>query len=133
MTNITQGFRMKIQVNTDDNIAGREALASHVSATVQKALDRFREHITRVELHLSDENSAKNGKVDAGDQRCLLEVRLEGRQPVAVTDQAATLHQAVQGAADKMARLLDTTFGRLRDQRVPAPDLPVRRADPAQP
>lgn len=105
---------MKIQLNTDVNIEGTEALAAHVSDTVGRAIGHFSEHVTRVEVHLSDENANKNGE---HDKRCMLEARLEGRQPVAVTEHAATLHQAVSGAAHKMARLLDSTLGRLNEHR----------------
>ena len=45
-----------------------------------------------------------------------MEARLEGRQPTAVTHQAATLHEAVDGAADKLAASLESTLGRLRDR-----------------
>ena len=112
---------MKIQVNTDANVDGHERLVAHVSATVEHALARFKEHVTRVEVHLSDENAAKTGPQD---QRCLMEARLEGRQPVAVTEHAATQEQAVNGAVQKMQRLLDSTLGRLHAQRhtAPAPD-----------
>ncbi|WP_298829834.1 HPF/RaiA family ribosome-associated protein [uncultured Piscinibacter sp.] len=105
---------MKIQLNTDVHIDGNEALAAQVSATVEQALDRFSEHITRVEVHLADENAGNNGQKD---HRCMLEARLEGRQPVAVTAHAATLEQAVQGAAQKLAHLLDSTLGRLHEHR----------------
>lgn len=105
---------MKIQLNTDDHIQGNEALAARVSATVEQALARFSEHVTRVEIHLSDANGGKQGQKD---QRCMLEARSEGRQPVAVTEHAATLEQAVHGAAQKLARLLDSTFGRLNEHR----------------
>lgn len=100
---------MKIQVNTDDNIEGREALATRVSATVEHALQRFRDQVTRLEVHLSDQNGAKCGQ---RDKRCVMEARLEGRQPVAASDDAATLDQAVRGAADKLARLIDSQLGR---------------------
>ncbi len=120
---------MKIQLNTDVNIEGSEALAAQVSATVEQALERFSEHITRVEVHLSDENAGKNGQ---RDHRCMLEARLEGRQPVAVSDQAATLEQAVHGAAHKLARLLDSTLGRLHDHREKTSGLPLSGTDPAQ-
>ncbi|MFT5390441.1 MAG: ribosome-associated translation inhibitor RaiA [Gammaproteobacteria bacterium] len=113
---------MKIQLNTDAHIDGTEALAAQVSATVEQALERFGEHVTRVEVHLSDENGGKSGQ---HDQRCMLEARLERRQPVAVTDHAATLEQAVHGAAQKLARLLDSTLGRLHDHREEAPSLPL--------
>jgi ribosome-associated translation inhibitor RaiA len=118
---------MKIQLNTDVHINGTEALAAQVSATVEQALERFSAHITRVEVHLSDENGGKNGQ---HDQRCMLETRLEGRQPVAVTEHAATLEQAVNGAAQKLAHLLDSTLGRLHDHREKTSGLPLSGTDP---
>ena len=45
-----------------------------------------------------------------------MEARLEGHQPVAVTDEAATIDQAIDGAAEKLKRLLDHTLGRLHDR-----------------
>jgi hypothetical protein len=56
----------------------------------------------------------------------VMEARLEGRQPVAVTHQAATLDQAVEGAAHKLARLIESTLGRSHDQA-------SRRTDPPLP
>jgi ribosomal subunit interface protein len=120
---------MKIQLNTGVNIEGTEALAAQVNATVKQALERFSEHITRVEVHLSDENAGKSGQ---RDHRCMLEARLEGRQPVAVTDQAATLEQAVHGAAHKLVRLLDSTLGRLHDHREKTSGLPLSGTEPPQ-
>lgn len=115
---------MQIQINTDRNIEGREALAAQVSSVVESALSRIRDHITRVEVHLSDENSDKKGGND--NMRCVMEARLEGRQPIAVTHQAATLDHAVDGAADKLSRSIESTLGRLRDQK-------SRRTDPPPP
>jgi ribosome-associated translation inhibitor RaiA len=104
---------MQIQLNTDHNVEGHEALAAQVSGTVESALSRFSEHITRVEVHLSDENAGKSGE---HDKRCLMEARLEGRHPIAVTHQAATLDQAVDGAAEKLTHMIESTIGRLREQ-----------------
>jgi len=112
---------MQIQINTDRNIEAHEALSAQVRGVVQSALSRISDHITRVEVHLSDENSQKSGQ---NDKRCLLEARLEGRQPIAVTHQAATLEQAVDGAADKLSRMIDSTLGRLREQRSSRTDPP---------
>lgn len=120
---------MKIQVNTDTHIDGHERLAAHVSATIEHALKRFSDHVTRVEVHLSDENGEKSGP---HDQRCMLEVRLEGRQPVAVTEHADTQEQAVVGATQKMQRLLDSTLGRLQAQRGKALDPATLVSDPDQ-
>jgi ribosome-associated translation inhibitor RaiA len=114
---------MQIQINTDHNVPGREALSAHVSAVVESALSHVKERVTRVEVHLSDENGPKTG---ARDMRCAMEARLADLQPVAVTDEAATLHQAIDGAAEKLARLIEHTLGRLRDER-------KHRTDPVPP
>jgi len=106
---------MQIQMNTDGNIEGHEALATQVSSVVENALKHVSDHITRVEVHLSDENSDKQGGND--DMRCVMEARLEGRQPVAVTHHAANVDQAVDGAAGKLTRMIESTLGRLRDQK----------------
>ena len=100
---------MQIQINTDHHIEGREALAAHVRGVVEGALKRFGEHITRVEVHLSDENANKSGR---HDMRCVIEARLRGRPPVAVTQHAETLHQAIDGASDKVTRLIESALGR---------------------
>jgi hypothetical protein len=47
----------------------------------------------------------------------MMEARLKGRQPTAVTCQAATLDQAIAGAADKLKRSLESTLERLRGHR----------------
>ena len=106
---------MQIEINTDGNIEGHEALAAQVSGVVESALRRFSEHITRVDVHLSDENSDK--KVGRNAMRCMMEVRLEGRQPIVVTHQAATLDETVDGAADKLTRLIEHTLGRLHEKQ----------------
>lgn len=103
---------MQIQINTDNNIEGSDELTQQTQAVVESALERFAQRITRVEVHLSDENSKKGGR----DKRCVMEARLEGMQPVAVTDQAENMEQAVNGAADKLEKLLDHELGRLSDR-----------------
>lgn len=113
---------MKIQINVDRNIEGHEALAVQFSGAVQTALSRISEHITRVEVHLSDENSNKKGGND--DIRCMMEARVEGRQPIAVTHRAATLDQAVDGAAEKLTISIKSTLGRMSDQESGRTDPP---------
>ncbi len=105
---------MLIQLNTDGNILGNEARAQQVEIVLRDALAHLTQHITRLEVHLSDVNSeAKQG---AKDMRCLLEARLAGRQPTAVSHQAATVEQALHGAADKLKHSLESTLGRLNQQ-----------------
>lgn len=107
---------MQIQINIDHNFEVHEATMTQFRNTVQDALSHFSEHITRVEIHLSDENADKSGQ---NDKRCLLEARLEGRQPMAVTHSAANLSQALHGAADKMTRMIESTLGRAQHSRRP--------------
>ncbi len=114
---------MQIQVNTDHNIKGGEGLTTYVSDALEQALTLCRDHITRVEVHLSDENSNKKNGVD--DIRCVVEARLEGRQPIAVTHQGATVNQAVDAAAEKLTRMIESTLGRLHDQKIRRTDPPV--------
>ncbi len=101
---------MQVELRTDHNIEGHDALAEQVKGVVEDALSAFSDRITTVEVHLSNQNSEQQ---DGNDSlRCLIEARLEGRQPITVTDQAATLDQAIDGAADKLARRLQHTLGR---------------------
>lgn len=109
---------MQIQINTDNHIEGHETLSTWASGEVKGALARHGDQITRVEVHLSDENGHKSG---LHDKCCVLEVRLQGRPPVAVTEHAENLHQAVTGAANKMNRLIENTLGRA-SRPVPVPE-----------
>ncbi len=105
---------MQVLLNTDESVQGRDALARHAEEVVQRALDRFSREVTRVEVHLSDVNAEKVGE---NDKRCLMEARVAGIQPIAVTEHANSLHQAIDGAAQKLKRLLDSTLGKLGDQK----------------
>jgi ribosome-associated translation inhibitor RaiA len=101
---------VQIQVNTDDNVEGGEELSARISTEIHTRLDRFSQHITRIEVHLSDENADKSG---VSDKRCLIEARLEGRQPQVASEHAATLEGAYSGAAKKLQRVLESTLGKL--------------------
>lgn len=105
---------MQIQINTGESVEGREALHRHTETVVNDALGRFADHVTRVEIHLSDVNGQKAGDKD---KRVMMEARIAGRQPIAVTEQAGSLHQAIEGATQKLKRSLDGTFGKLADKR----------------
>jgi hypothetical protein len=89
---------MQIQINSDKNIV--------VNAETAKLIE--------ADLHrLSDENAGKSGP---RDKRCLLEARPKSRPPLTVTNESSDVQSAVSGAAGKMQRLLETTFGRLADK-----------------
>jgi hypothetical protein len=50
---------MTIQVNTDNHIEGKEELINYISNLYSEKLSRFDAHVTRIEIHLSDENAGK--------------------------------------------------------------------------
>ncbi len=101
---------MTIQFNTDNNVSVHEAFGSKLDGILSDELSRFSEYITRLEVHLSDVNGSKDG---INDKRCMLEARLKGKQPIAVTEQANTYDLAVTGAIDKLKTSLDTIVGRM--------------------
>ncbi len=112
---------MQVILNTDHNLTATEELKARVEAEVTAAIDRFSDRVTRVEAHLNDENSRKSGPAD---KRCVLEARVRGHPPVAVTADAEDYDLALAAAADKLARALDSLLGRLEDKRAasePAP------------
>ena len=102
---------MMIQLNTDNNLSVHKAFGAKLNGLLSDGLSRFSEHITRLEVHLSDENGSKGGQ---NDKRCLLEARLKGRSPIAVTELANNYELAVNGAIDKLNASLDTILGRMR-------------------
>jgi hypothetical protein len=100
---------VQVLINTDHSVGDYEALSTHVTDVVTGALKHHRGHITRVEVHIGDENGAKSGP---DDKRCMMEARLEGRGPFAVTHHAETVNSAVHGAAEALTKVLDSALGR---------------------
>ena len=102
---------MQIQVNSDNHIQSSQRLEEWVRTTIESTLDRYEEDLTRVEVHLADENGDKPGP---HDMRCQLEARPKGHQPISVTHKADSLEQAIDGAAEKLEHALEHLFGKLR-------------------
>lgn len=100
---------MQIEVTTDKNIDAHGPALDRFAAAVDTALERFGDRLTRVEVHLADDNA---GKAGADDKRCTLEARPAGQQPVAVTNHADSVDDALSGALRKLAHLLDSRFGK---------------------
>jgi ribosome-associated translation inhibitor RaiA len=99
-----------IQFNTDKNVNGSDEFTAPFITLIKDKLKRYSKQITRLEVHLSDEDGPKNG---LNAKRCLMEARLEGRQPISVSHQDDTDNQAITGALDKLTSSLDTILGRL--------------------
>lgn len=101
---------MTIQFNTDRYVSGNEAAVAPLKEMISEGLSRFSHQITRVEAHLSDINGNKESE---NDKRCVLEARLEGLNPLTVTNHANTHEQAVEGAVDKLTTVIEKTLGRM--------------------
>ena len=109
---------MKVQVNTSNDIENKDALERWASDYLNEQLGRFDQDITSIEVQMTDENhAAKGGGID---KRRMMEARVNGRAPIAVTNYASDQNLAFRGAADKLAHALDHAFGKLdrREHRV---------------
>lgn len=105
---------MMIQVNTGRQTPDSAGLTEYVEKLIHDEFDRFADRITRVEVHLTDVNSA--AKSGGDDKRCQIEVRMSGLQPLSATNHADSHELAMNGAAGKMLRLIEATLGRLDDR-----------------
>lgn len=95
---------MKIQINTDHNISGSQELNRYIDSSLSEHFERYNKALTRIEVHLSDENAGKYG---INDKRCLLEARIANHQPIVVSHHAGTIHEAIEVASTKLLRSLD--------------------------
>ena len=102
---------MQIQINTDRHIDANVELKTRVESTVEGALSRFTSRITRVEVHLSDQNGSQ--KSGSNDKRCVLEARLNGMKPINVSADGSSYEQSLDDAAKKLETLLGRTLDRL--------------------
>lgn len=108
---------MQIGVHCDDRILCDGELIRRVEGVIAGTLGRFSSRISRVEAHLRDLNSAKPG---ARDLICSLDARIEGGAAVLASHEAATLTEAIHGAADKLERLVVRDLRQL-DETVRSP------------
>jgi ribosome-associated translation inhibitor RaiA len=98
---------MEIEVRSGHNIDGDDAIIAHVKDVVEKSMSHFTSRITHVDVHLGDDNAKKGG---SEDKHCVMEAHLAGLKPIAVRDQASSVHQAVKGAAGKLKSAIESTL-----------------------
>jgi ribosome-associated translation inhibitor RaiA len=103
---------MKILINTDRTIKGDENHQAYFTELIATELDRFESYISKIEVHLSDQNGNKEGRDDI---HCLIEARIEGKQPIAVSKQANSTKLAISGAIEKLKAALETIVGRMQN------------------
>jgi hypothetical protein len=102
---------MIIQINTDNNLSIDERSNDFFSAQISEELQHFSSHITRIELHLKDESAGKDG---LNYISCVLEARLENRQPIAVTSQEDSIDLAVSSAIEKAKTAINSIMGKIQ-------------------
>ena len=106
---------MQVQVETDNHVEGREKLIEHVEGVIRDAVDRYEDQVTHVEAHLGDVNGGDKSGSD--DMRCMFEARVAGLKNIAVKHQAESLHLAIEGAADKLTKALESALGKQQDRQ----------------
>ena len=103
---------MTIQLNADNHLHIHAAFSEKLNDMLNDELSRFSENISRLEVHLSDENGSKESP---DDKRCMIEARVDGRPPVAVTAHGDTYELAANNCIDKLTASLETVFGKMRN------------------
>ena len=104
---------MQVQLNTDKHIVGSPRLLERVEHILQQELKHLTEELTRIEVHINDENSLKGGD---NDKRCLLEARTGGLPPITAEHRAESVDLALRGAAEQLGRVIKSSLGKLRER-----------------
>lgn len=102
---------MKIQINAGD-VQSSDAIREKITSEVEGAMKHFADRVTRVEVHLRDDNA---GKAGSNDKRCTMEARIANHQPVAVDDSSDDLYQSIAESARKLGVVVQKHFDRLTE------------------
>ncbi|MGB3723551.1 MAG: HPF/RaiA family ribosome-associated protein [Pacificimonas sp.] len=100
---------MDFQFNTDSSVMGTENVAERIETQLRGKLKRFEDRLSRLEVHVRDDNAGKGG---GDDKSCTIEARPRGGDPVTVTASGNDVDKAARDAAAKMVTLLDRHFGK---------------------
>mgnify|MGYP003584887904 FL=1 len=104
---------MIIQLNTDKNLTIHSEYEAQITSKLNQDLERYTDHISRIEVHMSDENGSKGG---VNDKKCLLEARFEGKPPIVTSDLGDTYDLALKGATEKLRNALKTVVSKLQEK-----------------
>ena len=105
---------MQIQVNTDNFLHGDARVVEVAETVVRGDLEFLSDRLTRVEVHLKDQNADKHGPAHI---RCTVEARPRGLGPMAAHHDAADVRAALKGAAKKLRKRLSSEFEKLDPHR----------------
>jgi ribosomal subunit interface protein len=103
---------MLIQINTGE-FKTTPALEERVNDRVGRALQHVADRVTRVEVHVRDDNRHKAGQTD---KRVTMEARIAGRQPLVVEDAGDDIYTVVDSAAEKLGRAVKRELERMAER-----------------
>ncbi|RYG17378.1 MAG: HPF/RaiA family ribosome-associated protein [Chitinophagaceae bacterium] len=98
-------------MNTDKNLTIHAEYQAQIEEQLTGTLARFEEHISSIQVHLSDENGSKEGQ---NDKKCVLEAHVNGRPAVVASTFGETYDLALTGAIAKLKSALTTIDGKLK-------------------
>jgi hypothetical protein len=108
---------MQVRVHCDEHICCDNELIRRVEGVITGTLERFSEHLLRVEVWLHDLNSEKPGD---RDKICSLEARVAGASLMSAEHEAPTLTEAIHVAAGKLEKLVGRRVRELVQQLEPS-------------
>ena len=106
---------MQVQVSTDNNINGSAKLIENIAAELQETLSRFGNQITRIDVHLRD-----NERPQIRRRRQELPARGPARRPAADGREprsAPRCDRRSTARPSKLERALDHLVGKLSDRK----------------
>jgi ribosome-associated translation inhibitor RaiA len=111
--------QMQIRVDADEHIDSNEDLASRVEGVVEGSLERYRDRVVLVRVHLSRLAYA-SGRMHHGagerDMCCRMEAEAGLLTPIVVTHEAITLTEAIHAASAKLERAVHDALRRDKSQ-----------------
>jgi ribosomal subunit interface protein len=110
---MNQPTELHVETSYKD-IERTDAIDQRVHEAARKQLGRFAERLTRLEVHISDNNAGKSGP---DDKRVLVEARPRSMDPVVADATGDDLYATIDAAAAKMRRLLDRHFDKHDERR----------------
>ena len=93
--------QMQIRVDADDHIDSNEELANRIVGVVEGSLERYRDRVVLVRVHLSRLAHHLPGE---RDMCCRMEAQAGSLKAIVVTHEAMTLTEAIHAASAKLER-----------------------------
>ncbi|MFU8830129.1 MAG: ribosome hibernation-promoting factor, HPF/YfiA family [Phycisphaerales bacterium] len=98
-----------IQINSR-GMTTTASIDAHINDQIQIHIGRFLKRLTRIEVHISDENEPHRDTGD--DKKCLIEARPAGRDPLVAEHTCGDMYEAIDEAINKLGRVLTSRLER---------------------